>query len=371
MFWRLLLRSVLIRWRFTLLGLLAITVASTLISCFLLLEREISRKMYQELRRYGPNVLLKKEGFTAEDWFDRKTLEEIQSLLPRDSTISPFFYHVATVRGESVVLVGIDPEATRRLYPYWHLEGDWVKEGEAACMIGSKIAERFNVGVGDLLFLRRDSSDVGDSLLIAGVVTTGGSEEAQIFTALPTAWHVAGRGERFHLATLRLPGTLSEIESFSENLLRLFPQMTLRVLYQIARSEEAFLRKITFLMRFIAAGVLFLSLVCVAMTYASILSQRHHELALLRSLGAALSRIRLLLLSEQLFLGFLGGSVGYGAGFLFAFTFSWHLFKTGVSFRPLVGLEVVGLAMATVLFGSVLPLERSLAIPPSSILREE
>ncbi len=67
---------------------------------------------------------------------------------------------------------------------WWKVDGSWIasRQGQAQCLVGSAAARQLGLAPGSSVELR--SGDRSVSLQVAGIVTTGGAEDSQIFTDL-------------------------------------------------------------------------------------------------------------------------------------------------------------------------------------------
>jgi putative ABC transport system permease protein len=118
------------------------------------------------------------------------------------------------------------------------------------------------------------------------------------------------------------------------------------------------------------AALLAAALAVGASSAASVI-ERRSELALMKALGAGSGMVGFLLAAEQLLLAFIGGTLGYGFGYLLARIVGARIF--GVPPLPsfLVLVVVLALAILVTLLGSALPLRRATRCEPAPILRGE
>ncbi|MBI2997581.1 MAG: ABC transporter permease, partial [Deltaproteobacteria bacterium] len=225
----------------TLLVLLSVGTAATLISAFLGIAFTVTEQMARELRSFGANILLvpKAEPLEVEigglkyvapeeaAYLEEAQLAKIKTIFWRHNIVSfaPFLSRIVQVQGRSVLLVGtwFDREVStpegRRLFtfangskrevveekgafragvrslaPWWQVEGRWLGEGEHGILLGSAIARELKVGVGSSIRLAYEGRLA--LVPVKGIVRTGGVEDEQIFADLGFAQRLFGLPEK-------------------------------------------------------------------------------------------------------------------------------------------------------------------------------
>ena len=237
----------------TVLVVLSVATASTLVSAFLNIAFTVTEEMAKELRSFGANILLvpKSEpleiaigGLRFVSPEESAYLEEAE--LPRLRTIfwrhniaafAPFLSRMVEVEGEQALLVGTwfdreipIPEGKRffafangsrrevapdkgtfhtglkNLSRWWQVEGQWPREDEDGVLIGNELARRLKVGINDRIRVAVEGKSV--FLSVRGIARTGGDEEKQIFVHLKLAqelFKLPGKIERVQVSTLVTP----------------------------------------------------------------------------------------------------------------------------------------------------------------------
>ena len=120
---------------------------------------------------------------------------------------------------------------------WWKVEGRWVSSRERpfAMPRGPRCRAPAWSCARQPFELR--SGDRNVSLTVAGIVTTGGAEDSQIFTDLDVAQNLAGLSGRVSLVQLSVSGTPSEIEAVTKRLANALPGLDVRPVRQIAAAE--------------------------------------------------------------------------------------------------------------------------------------
>ncbi|MBI2989352.1 MAG: ABC transporter permease [Deltaproteobacteria bacterium] len=230
----------------TLLTLLSVGSAATLISAFLSIAFTITEQMARELRSFGANMLLvpKAEPLEVEigglkyvapeaaAYLEEADLAKIKTIFWRHNIVSfaPFLSRVVQVQGKPAPLVGTwfereisIPEGRRfftfargskreaapeqgtfragvkNLASWWQVEGSWLREGEDGVLLGSAIARRLKAGVGSLIRLSYEGRPA--LVPVKGIVRTGGVEEEQILADLKFTQELFG-----------MPGKLDKVQ---------------------------------------------------------------------------------------------------------------------------------------------------------------
>jgi putative ABC transport system permease protein len=222
LFWRLWLRALTVRRPQAAVAIVSLLVGAGILSMLLGLYRGTERAMSDEFRAYGANVILapapggshstslpgtstpaRTEGLLDEHLLDRLAAlrERVPGLIavPRlDVAVHLDRPTAGAQSGESVnaVAVGVDYATLLGLNRGWRtLESARTLDGEV-CTVGRRVAERLHLKPGDTLEVApwaltnaespASASSPLSELKVADVLTTGASEDGQIFLPLAT-----------------------------------------------------------------------------------------------------------------------------------------------------------------------------------------
>lgn len=400
-FWRLLLRSLSVRRPQAALAMGSLVVGAAVTSMLLNLYGDARRKMTQEFRAYGANVLLVPRVRTAGMWagpgaaapdasavgglMAEDTLERLRTIRKRTPGLAaaPVLYVVARLERvprdprlpefQNAVAVGTDFAALRGLFPTWQLQASEVPSDAAACVIGAHIATRLRLSVGDRVAL--GTSESGEPLRrefrIAGLLSTGASEDDQVFVPLEGLQRLAKLEGRISLIELSVPGERREVERTVGELAGAFPELEARPIRQIVESEGRILLTLRSLLAWLAIFILVITALCVAATMTAIALERRKDIAVMKALGAGDRRVLELFLGEGAILGLAGGTGGFALGAWVAHYLAARLFD--VSLRvvwwtlPLVCLASVLVALVATSF----PVRIIRAVEPAAALKGE
>ena len=373
---RLLVRSLRLRSSSFLLALLAVTVGATVSATMLDLKADLREKMSRELRRYGPNLLVTTSPGSDSPTLDEGKARSIPSLISPQAPgviVSPILLSggtvgVGTAAAETGV-AGVDFETLARLNPSWRLDGSWPRPSEGACLVGSSLAEVLALRPGGQATLTIGSARY--NLRVAGILSTGESEDDQVLVPLPLLQEKLGLPGRISVAVLSVDGGAPSVARAATRIQDGIPGVSARPLWQVAAPQGALLGTLDTLMLFLTVVVLVLCGLSVATTLLSIVLERQEEIGLMRSLGAGDGEILTMFLAEVSLLALLGSAAGLALGAGAARLVGYRLFGAAIEPRGVVIPLVLALSLVLCWSAVIVPLRRALAIQPAAALRGE
>jgi len=422
-------------------AVLAVAVGTALATGLLGVSLDITEKMARELRSYGANILVTPRAAglqleigditisppNADGRIDENELARLKTIFWRHNIVgfAPFVSGVVRVGDDRAVLTGtwFDKPVTlpagvavrtefareektteaevfrtgvRAIASWWQVEGEWASDGDAGmAMVGARVAARLGLRPGRTFKVRYDDRE--RTLQVAGLITTGGDEEEQIFVPLSTAQRLLGlafgvdkvlvsalvepddklrsdlRGldpsemtpeqyETWYCSPI-MAAVLTQIEEA-------LPDTRAAPIRRIADAEGAFLSKIGLLMTLLTVTALLGAALAVMTTMTAAVLERRAEIGLMKAIGADDRQVALIFLSQASLIGLSGGLLGYLAGLWVTAVIGRQVFATAVPL-PLVVLPItLFLALAVALAGSVLPVRRATRFHPVVLLRE-
>jgi len=457
MFWRLWWRAISVRRSQAALALGSLAVGAAITSMLLNLYGDVRRKMTEDFRAYGANVVIAPaSNGTAGGAQDSMMLEET-ALQPLDqfaretpgTLLAPVLYGVVRASPDpadprlpeftNVVAAGAEFGALRRLNPGWRETGAAVPNDlpPGDCAVGSHLAARLHVRPGDSIQLRRVLSaavpaaerhsisaqfapkdknarsalDCGGSTpplslssasfqggvkppqskvpsaqecsklqaaepqvatyRVATVLTTGASEDDQVFLPLSALQSFLGVRGRITLVELGIPGESSDVESAIQRLAGLLPGLEVRPIRQIVYSEGKVLGTIRWLLLSLTILILVIIALCVMATMTAIVLERRKDIGMMKALGAADALLMRLFVTEGAGLGLVGGLLGFGVGALLARGLAERLFGVGLSLNGWTLPVVCGLSVALAVIAAQVPVRIMRAIQPTIVLKGE
>ena len=365
-------------------ALVAVVSGATVISALLNLQLDIERKLTQEFRTLGANIVISAKsggqvmtpyatvGSNSAGLSTESVIEHAleASRTPDVAASAPFLFTVARVDGTPVVAAGTWLDQLAKLSPTWRIQGDWVESRDDAgqCLLGRKAAQQFGVAPGAQIGL--DYLGRHAQLRVAGVIDSGGDEDDQIFMNLPTAWNLTGEQPYISLWQLSVSGTSASIGNYAARLGAALPGYDVRPIRAVTQAEGILLDRTRLLIASMVVLILVLTALCVLATMMALAMERRKNVGLMKALGGSIARIMALFLAEVGVLGAVGGMIGCVAGVVLARWMGERVFGASIAPRwdvfPLTVALMVGVALA-----GALPLRLLGKVKPAVILRGE
>lgn len=420
---------------------LAVAVGAALATALLAISLDITTKMARELRNYGANILVTSRdaglqveigGMTinppaAQGAIDDNKLTKLKTIFWRHNIVgfAPFLSTVIEIADKRAVLTGtwFDKPLTitrprtvttgsagkkmvkaagsnefrtgvRTISPWWQVEGGWVQDDDPnAAIVGTRLADQLALRVDQTFTVRHEDRE--QTLRVAGLVSTGGDEEEQIFVSLPVVQGLLGLhkgADKVLVSALVEPQ-----ENLREDLRGLDPkEMTpeqyetwycspimgavvkqieealpgtkARPIRRIAEAEGAFLNKVGLLMTLLTLTALVAAGLAVMTAMTATVQERRAEIGLMKAVGADDAQVALIFLSQAGLIGIAGGLLGYVAGLGLAIFVGQQVFDATIALPPLVLPVVLVLALGVALTGSALPVRRAMHFNPASLM---
>jgi len=426
MFWRLWWRAVSVKRSQAALALGSLAVGAAITSTLLNLYGDVRRKMTEDFRSYGANVVIAPASAGTAGGAEASTMVEEAALQPLaqftqqtpGTSFAPVLYGVVRVSPDpadprlpefaNVVANGAEFGALRRLNPGWREEGEAVSADlpPGECAVGSHLAARLHVRPGDSIDLRRVESvaavsdrrpvaSISDrrfggrrpplqvveadaqnaspfrAYRIASVLTTGASEDDQVFLPLAALQSFLDLRGKVTLVELSIPGETHDVENAVHRLAGLLPGLEVRPIRQIVYSEGKVLGTIRWLLLSLTILILLIIALCVMATMTAIVLERRKDIGVMKALGAADALLMRLFMMEGASLGLVGGALGFGVGAFVARGLAARLFGVTLSLNAWTLPVVCGLTIALAVIAAQVPVRIVRAIQPTVVLKGE
>ena len=353
-------------------ALLTLASGAAICSALLNINLDAERKMTREFRTLGANVVVAPPQMgTNAALANADILRRIVAMnSSRLVAAAPYLYVAATSGTQPVILAGTWFDQVAKMNSWWKVDGNWVtsRDDSSRCMVGRTAARQLGLSPGSRISLRSGDHDI--SLTVAGVVSSGGDEDSQIFTSLDVAQQLAGLPGRLSLVQLSVSGTSPEIEAFTRRLGGELPGLEVRPVRQLAAAEGMLLGRIHGLIFWTITLILTLTALGVLASMAALAMERSRDVGLMKALGGPVPRIMHLFLTEAGLLGVLGGTLGFAAGAVLARWIGGMVFDVAISPRPVVFPVTVFLTAVVALAGAF-PLRLLGRVRPAEILQGE
>lgn len=352
-------------------ALLAVAVGATIISGMITVYREIPQQMGREFRAYGANLLILPGQ-------DRATLSQNEVKAIDDSLsgyevigMAPFLYERLKINEQPILTGGTDFAMLQKVIPYWQITGQWPQAGKKEILMGAEQAERMQLKPGQTVLVSTGADADEQTYTVSGIVHTGGKEEQFAFTNLDTLQNLLGKKDQISLAQISIVADGAALETVSRTISQNYPNVQPQLVKQIAHSEETVLAKLQALVLLVTIVVLLLTLICVATTMMAVVTERRKEIGLKKALGAENKNIIMEFLGEGCVLGFFGGVLGTGFGYLFAQLVSMNVFGRAIMFAPSIAVLSIVLSIIITGIASLIPVRIATNVEPAIVLRGE
>ncbi|MGH9683698.1 MAG: ABC transporter permease [Candidatus Acidiferrales bacterium] len=361
-------------------ALVALISGATVISALLNLDLDIERKLTQEFRTLGANVVIapgramqtKDAGTAAPSLMDEAIVLSAMKRVETADVVAaaPYLYIVARSAGTPVVVAGTWLDETPKLDPTWKLDGEWItsRADQTQCLVGRNVAKQFHLKQGSEISLEYQGRSA--RLAVAAVVDAGGTADNQVFVNLPVAQNLAALDGEIGLAQLSVGGNAAAIGGFAARLAQALPQFQVRPIRQVTEAEGELLNRIRLLIVSMVLLILALTALCVLATMAALAMERRADVGLMKALGGSISRVVGLFLAEVGVLGAAGGLIGCVAGLALSQWMGERVFGAAISARWEIFPLTIALMILVALAGAF-PLRLLGKVKPAVILRGE
>ena len=349
------------------LSVAALTVGATLTSAFLSLYFDLPDKMSAEFRTLGPNLIVAPRG--EERTFPASVQDQLATT-NEDASQLPWLYAVGKSDGRDVILGGTELPKLAGMHPSW--SGLPAESSGEVLIAGEKAVELFGWKPGETVRVQYGEKEV--SLRLAGVVSTGGSEDSQLLMPLATLQSMTGQTGRFSLMQLAVPGAAAEVETAWHQMtasVANLPEVEIRALRPVLESEARVVMKVRGLMLGLAGIVLALVILSVLTNVSGRILDRQKDIGVMKALGGSDAGISRFFLAETAAHALLAAALGWGAGFALAQAAAQRIFHSAIALRWDVAAAVVGITLGVALIATVLPARWIRRMDPAVILRGE
>jgi len=397
LFWRAWWRSLSVKRPQALVAAAALAVGATVAAMLLNLYSSVHREMSDEFRSYGANVIISQAPDPAlrdgAGLFDRTAVDRVASHSegPKRLAAVPVLSVVARLgripgdprlpEFENAVAVGADFTALESLNPAWRLarprsvEPGTSGEGETEAILGARVAERLKLASGGTVSLelghRALPAAPAAVFRVAGVVSTGASEDDQVFVPLDRLQTLAGLPGKISLMELSVPGETPEIEGVVRELKSALPGLDVRPVRQIVYSAGHVLDTIRWLLISLSALILVIIALAVSATMTAIVLERRKDIAVMKALGAGDRLVMRLFLAEGAALGLVGGAAGFIVGSELARQASRRIFDAALRLDWRTLPAVVGASVLVAAAAALVPARLVSGVQPASVLKGE
>jgi putative ABC transport system permease protein len=372
--WRLLWAS---RGRLAL-ALGAVATGAAVCTALVNLDLDAGNKFTREFRSLGANVIVAPAAADAAANMDENVMAQIEAFyaLNRPGLVAaaPYLY-IASQTGDPknpvpVIVAGTWFNQVARMNSWWKVDGQWItdRNDSSHCMAGQEAARLLGLSPGSQVTLRYGAQQA--ECTVAGIVTSGSSEDSQIFVNLQTAQDLAELPGRISMAQLSVEGAAPVIERFVGHLSAALPGAEVRPVRQLAAAEGRLLDRIRGLLFATVLLILALSVLGVLAATTGLAMDRRRDVGLMKAIGGPVRRVMRFFLAETMLVAIGGGIIGGIVGLLLSQWIGRRVFAAAIAPRPIVLPFTIAVMICVALAGA-LPLRLLGRVRPAEILRGE
>ncbi len=428
MFFRMIKGTLIRQWKKMVMIALTIALGASLATAMISVVLDVGDKVNQELKTYGANItVLPKQTSVVNDLYDieggssstgtaylkEDELGKIKTIFWAFNIVdyAPFVRGSASLEnGDNVTVVGswfnhhmelptgeqLDAGMSS-MRSWWEIkEGKWLDEQAdpemSSAMIGSDIAEKEGISVGDTITLSGTKGDA--TVTIVGIFESGGTEDEEIYMPLNLAQSLDGLDgciDSIEVSALTTPDnelavkaakdpkslTVSQYEtwyctayvsSICYQIQEVITDSVASAVRQVAESEGAILDKTQLLMILITILSLIGSALGISNLVTASVIERSGEIGLMKAIGAQNGAVTGLVLTEILITAVIGGIFGFFAGVGFSQIIGQSVFGSAITVRPMVIPIVAVLVVIVTLAGSLPAIRMLLHLEPAEVL---
>lgn len=328
---------------------------------------------------WGHNILGFAPFLSDQRTFDVNPRAALDKTVTADLIGTYFAQEIKT--SNEIVTTGV-----RNVYKFWQVQGAWPADNSTDALVGSILATRQNLRVGDTL------ATANRELKITGIVTTGGPEDEAIVAPLHLVQQILGRPDQVRRVVVsaltkpeddfarRDPRGMSPAvferwscspyaNSIAFQIHEALPDVRVDQIRPVEQTEGTVLASISGLMLLLTIASLVASALAVSAVMAATIIERRQEVGLMKSLGAGNAAVASLFLTEAGLLAVAGGLAGFAIGSLIAQEISQRVFGSGITVHPVVLAIVIFAALIVAIAGSVGAVRKAIHFDPALVLR--
>ena len=298
-----------------------------------------------------------------------------------------FNYHMDLPTGEKI------DTGMKNLKNWWKIDGEWLLDDDSnSILVGSLFAGRNNVKVNDKVEIKYGNETY--NYVVKGIFNSGGNEDLNIYTTLKSAQKIfktENKISSIEVSALTTPDnelakkatrnpnslTPSEYEtwyctayvsSICYQIQEVVTDSVAKPIRQVAESEGKILDKTKLLMILITAISSIGSALGISNLVTATVMEKSQEIGLIKAIGGSNIRIMLLILTEIVFTGILGGIVGYFIGLGFTQIIGITVFKSYIEPAVMVIPIDIALVIGVSLIGSIPAIHYLFKLKPTEVL---
>lgn len=352
---------------------------------FLLTTTEAMKKdVADKLDQYGSNILILPDtgealtfgGITVEapsqiKELDMSVLDQMQTIKNNENlgTIAPKLLADAQIKGQNVLLLGVNFQQEFRLKKWWKLTGtDFMHIPSAnQILIGSDVASILNLNLHQTVNIK------GLDFQIVGIIQPTGSLETDqaIYMNLTTLQTLTNHPRAISMVEAAALCYTCPIDEITRQLTEKLPGTKITSIRSTLQSRDNTVNRFSLFAWTLSIILSVASALILTLNLKSSVEERTQEIGLFRAIGFRRIHIAWIILTEAGLVSLTGGVAGALAGMSLASWFGNALAKIQVhiSWQPQIMLAATGAAVIVGLLASFYPSWKATRLDPVDTLK--
>jgi len=305
------------RFIFTLLG---ITIGMASFVALMSLGGSLQNEVKKQADTMGANLIVTPKNWCAYDQISILTGEQLPESIPVEDveTISnidgitavPYLTQKTAIQSSPVSVTGILPDEMKQFQGWKIDEGNYFDSAvERAVVLGSSIADQFNLRVNDTVTIR------GTQFPVKGILQeTGSNDDVSMFLPLVVTQEIYEVKDFVSFIAVKVDD-VKKTESYIAAILDV-ANVAVATDTQLLESVLTILGSVNLTLRLIAGVALIAAAFGIVNTMMTAVYERRREIGILRAIGSKSSTIFKIFILESGLYGFLGGLIGVALGFI-------------------------------------------------------
>ena len=346
------------------------------------LTQSMTGETRANLQSFGANIVVQPEakdvalsygGISAgglsvgQQYLPQDDLARIAAIPSRAdiSAVAPELLGAVQVKGQRVLLLGVDPQQQFKLKRWWSVGAGHAPQKPGELIAGAAAARTLKLQMGDYLRLG------GRRFTVTGVLAeTGSQDDALLVAELGDVQRVLGAPGKLTLVEIAAQEAGTPVDRIARELGAALPQARVTALQEAVKSRRHAVDQFRRFSYAIAGVVIAIEALVVFITVMGSVSERTREIGVFRAIGFRRVHITRLILIEAVVASTVAGVLGFAAGMAVTYAVL-PLVAHGaeVAWAPLLGLAAVALAVAIGGLASLYPALHAGKMDPTEALR--
>jgi len=294
-------------------------------------------------------------------------MERIQTIpnAANISTIAPILLSAVQVKGQYVLVAGVDLEAELRMKKWWQLDGR-APQADGEALAGARVAELLGLSVGSQVPVGNRTFEI-----VATLAENGMQDDDMLFVDLNAAQNALNRFGTISLVEVSALCNACPIEEMIRQIQEAVPQARVTGLRQAVALRMETVDQLTRFAWALSAVVLVIGGLVVLTTMLGAVAERKQEIGIFRAMGFRRTHIMRVILAEAALVSLVGGLLGWLIGMVAATLLASRVAQTSVAvqWNPWLLLGAVGTALFLGVLSSLYPAVRAAQLDPNTALQ--